>query len=514
MSMRQPFYQRDGFLYFVVIAASALLSCWISVRESVINPDAICYLLSAEKIGEGGLKGAMQLCGQAKWPFYSALIYAFAQASHFSYLMSANLLDGFFTIISVTAFIAIFKEIGANQRICWLAAFTILLSHEFNSVRQYIVRDHGFWAFYLASVLYMLRYFRTVSLLNAAGWSISLLLATLFRIEGAIFLLMLPFTTWFLRADSWCERIKQFLSMYALTLIIALAGAVYLLLHPQRTLSEWGRLHEVVLQLQHGAVMIMERYQATKAALAQHVLTPSAMRDAGLVLLVTLTVWYLINVIGNLSWIYSGLVVYAWASKAMQIAKQAKLVLMSYVFVNLVVTFCFFAQNLFLAKRYLIAFTLILMMWVPFALNRLLQWPAGWRKRAVLSLVSLAILASALGGIVDFGRSKKHIRAAGDWLAVHVPPQARLYCNDIQTMYYSRHFGYQVFERAIAYGEMDTIAHGKWKQYDYAALRVNAKEENASAVLNELPMRPLVVFENERGDRVLIYKIRNEEKKP
>ena len=74
----------------------------------------------------------------------------------------------------------------------WFALGVILLSHQFNSVRQYIVRDHGFWAFYLVSLYFLLKYVEDVSWKNALAWSASLLMATLFRIEGAIFLLTLP----------------------------------------------------------------------------------------------------------------------------------------------------------------------------------------------------------------------------------------------------------------------------------------------------------------------------------
>ena len=75
----------------------------------------------------------------------------------------------------------------------WLAAGVILLSHELNSVREYIIRDHGFWTFYLSSLFFLLRFFKKPIKSYALGFSLSLAIATLFRVEGSLFLLFLPF---------------------------------------------------------------------------------------------------------------------------------------------------------------------------------------------------------------------------------------------------------------------------------------------------------------------------------
>ncbi len=145
----------------------------------------------------------MHLCDQSKWPFYSVLIYAIARLTHFSYLNSAFLLNGFFTLISVLTFINLVNQLSKNQRVVWLAAAVILLAQEFNAVRTDIVRDHGFWAFYLLSVLFLLKYFRQ-SELNffswpfSFGWAICLIVATLFRVEGVIFLILMPFAVFFM----------------------------------------------------------------------------------------------------------------------------------------------------------------------------------------------------------------------------------------------------------------------------------------------------------------------------
>jgi hypothetical protein len=508
MSKASTFFQREYFVYFFAITVSLLLSFWIDYRESVINPDAICYLISAQTVGQSGISGAMHVCGQAKWPFYSVLIYGLVQISHFSYPVAAYVLDALFSALSVVFFIRIAKELGATRSVMWLAALVILLSHEFNSIREYIIRDHGFWAFYLASVLFLLRFFKAPAWQAALGWSISLLIATLFRIEGAIFLLTLPFLILFHTRYALRQRFNFFFMLNLPMLLIGFVIGAWLVLHPQQTLDKLGRVVEVKAQLQHGWLMMAERYQATKASLSEHVLTNDSAKEAGFILFLVLLVWYLISVISNVSFAYGLLVVYAWLRKASPFTFAALLVLGGYLIVNVAITFGFLAERLFLSKRYLVALSLILMCWVPFALQDLIQkWP-GLRHRFFLSVVTLFILFSSAGGMFDFGYSKSYIHEAGDWIANNVPANANLYANDYQLMYYSQHFGNSIFEKHITYVHLETIAENKWKQYDYLALRLSKhKESKTASILAGIHLTPIQVFSNKRGDQVAIYKV-------
>ncbi len=92
-------FNREQKIYLFAIFTSVLLSLLLGYRNSVINPDGICYVLGAEFLNNGSLKEVMQLCPQSKWPFYSTLIYALGRLSHLSYGMSAHLLNAFLSLI-------------------------------------------------------------------------------------------------------------------------------------------------------------------------------------------------------------------------------------------------------------------------------------------------------------------------------------------------------------------------------------------------------------------------------
>ncbi len=489
-------------IYSIAALFSILLSIWAVLKTVVINPDAICYLYSAQAM-EKGLTIASHLCEQAKWPFYSVLIFGFTELTHFSSIHAAYVLDGFFSLVTVIAFIAIVDSFTKRVQIVALSACVILLAHDFNGLRVEIIRDHGFWAFYLVSLFFALRYLTQKgngSWFNALLWSMSLIVATLFRIEGAVFLLVFPLAAFFDTRQTIIQKIKTFFQLNTLTLFVGFALCVWLMLHPTQSL---GRLTEIQFQLQHGMIELIQSFHQTANALGAHVLNGFSARDADWIAIGMLVVWYVFIVISNVSPIYAILIMYAWIKKSARLTHETQWVLWTYILINSLITFIFFVDNLFLAKRYLMALSLVLMLWVPFALDHLIVQKRKW----LLFLSILLIVIYGLGGIFDFGHSKKYIREGGDWLALHVSPEQKIYSNDYQLLYYSNHVGDSIFSVGKKFEDLKSISNGKWRQYDYIALRVSQNELKNNAIVREIKLTPIVIYQNDRNDQVRIYEI-------
>ena len=331
-------------------------------------------------------------------------------------------------------------------------------------------------------------------------WSASLIIATLFRIEGLFFLLTLPFITLFLSSKSFYTRILLFLKLHTLTLIAVCMFGIWFLSHSQEVLP-LGRLSELQSQLMHGFSAIPMHFQFNKTILAQYVMSKYAAHDASLVLSLTLCCWYIVNIILNLSLIYTALLIYAWCKKTLVLSQSARWVVWGYIFINIVITATFLLQHMFLSKRYLIALSLTFMLWVPFALEHLYQ---QWQVRKwPFVLAVLCILASAYGGIHDRGASKVFKREAGDWLATQLPKSASLYSNDYQVMYYSNHFGNNIFSKATEYLTQNKT---NIEKYDYVALRIDKKGAEKHNLKIKVLGQPIKIFTNKRGDQVVIYK--------
>ncbi len=505
--IRAPF-----FLYFTATFSSIMLSIWLIATYDVINPDGICYLKSAAVFNNAGFVAAKQLCGQAKWPFYSILIASLVKLSamQLSYFSAAMVINSFFSLLTVLVFISIVRHLTPSIRVQWLALFVIVCAHEFNALRPDVIRDHGYWAFYLLS-LYILLKFSAADLgrwVYAILWGFTIGIATLFRIEGAMFILLIPVWAFFFPFclnKNWIARFQQFLQLETV-FFIGLIG-LFFWHHSFSTLSS-GRFAEVIFQLKQGPILLVNLFLTRANALGSHVLSIYSASDAVSILFVTLFVWYFISIFLNLTFVYAILVIFAWYKNLAKLNRQSTSVIWSYITVNGLITAIFFAENMFLSKRYLIALSLTLMLWVPFALDRLLS---HWRQyRIVFFGVLFLIFYYAISGVVHFGPSKKYLREAGDWLATHATQKEKIYSNDYQLLYYTQHIGNEIFALESQYNHLSMISDKKWQAYDWLALQFNHHEIDkgvAKKILQDFPMQPIVVFYNNRGDTVYIFHV-------
>lgn len=503
MKLFISFYERPPYIFLFTIFSSLLLSYWLGIYHNVVNLDGICYLQSAQTLEHANLQTAMQVCPQAKWPFYSILIFLVTKFISLSTISAAFLVNTFFSAMTVCVFICLVKELQGNTRTLWFAVLTILLFHEFNNIRQYVVRDHGFFAFYLLSLLFYLRFVRFPYFYLAIAWSGSLVMATLFRIEGAVFLILMPFCIFFVRQIPLRKRFFSYLKLNLLLFLLSILLALLLFTNPE--IIKASRLVEIHAQIFSAFNLMMNPFQAAKVTLSKHVFTSGFSQDATLVLSLVLISWYSVLLIKNLSWIYFLLIAYGLHQRFIN-----SIAILGYIIINIMVSFVFLAEHFFLSKRYLVPLSLILLLWIPFVLNRLWEYKNQSEYKPYFSGSIIIILLCALGGIFEFGHSKFYLRQAGEWLANNVPKNAVIYSNQPQVRFYSKHFPDALDNSFIEQDQTNFVLNRQWRQYDYLALDLKKKNINKiSTLLAEMDILPQLIFTNTRGDQVRIYKLPN-----
>jgi hypothetical protein len=75
-------------------------------------------------------------------------------------------------------------------------------------------------------------------------------------------------------------------------------------------------------------------------------------------------------------------------------------------------------------------------------------------------------------------------------------------------MYYSKHFGNDIFVKQRDFSDLNILHHGQWKQYDYLAIRLNKITlATEAALLQEMGDKPVIIFySNHDKDQVRIYR--------
>lgn len=488
---------------FPIYLISALISLIISFityfKIAVINPDGICYLKSAESLPKG-YAYMTHLCDQAYRPFYSILIFLVHQLSHLSYFYSSFLLNSFFSLVSVCLFIAIIATIHQQKRLMLLASLVILASHSFNALRPEIIRDHGYWTFYLLSIFALLHYFRSTigsfaSWMWAFFWGSALMVAALFRIEGSIFLLLIPFVA-LMYPISISKRLYAFIQLNSLFLFALVSLYFIFLLMPKFNLFHY--VQSSLMHRLHELKMLKTIFFNTVSALNIHVLSVYAKSDAPFILVMLFFVWYVFLTITTLTLLYTLFFIYAVMKKLCPHKAMTTKIIWGYIIVNVFVTGLFLEQNLFLSKRYLIALCLTLMIFIPFALENLLIKYKN--KRNVLYIIIGLLIINTLGGLVSFGYSKSYIKEAANWSAKMIPKNAKLYSNDIVYLYYTNHDGDHLFQK---------IKKTNNQTYDYIALKYDAHDNtNTPLLLKQSSVQLIKKFSNKRQDAIAIYKVK------
>jgi hypothetical protein len=488
----------DYLVYWASALISITLSLWINHHVVLLNPDAICYLQSAETFSHQGLLAAMSLCGQSQWPFYYVFIAGIVKLTGFSYEHSAFILNGIFSVLTVLIFIRIVSLFSHKKTVLGFAALIILLFHEWNSIKSDVIRDHGFWFFYLLSIFFLLQYVRQKTETNAVLWGVSLVMATLFRIESIIFLAFIPWIIFF-ENESYIARAKHFLQLNSVLFLTAIVLLAAIMVHPNLYLNRLNEFREHI-QISH----LIHHYMVLADGLGQSILGRS-FNDRYIIYFLMLLGWYLWMVVSTLSFIYFVLILFSWGKKLLPPFSNMRLVLWSYVAINVFITFIFLVENQFLSKRYLLALALTTMIWIPFSLEYLSkQWI---QRKWPLILVLFGIGAYGLSGIVHLSDSKQYVRDAGDWLQTHVPVVASIYSNDYQLMYYSHHFENDIFVKQHEFSELSSLQNNQWKRYDYLALHLNEKTLlQQAALLDQMKDLPVIVFNGKHHqEQIRIY---------
>lgn len=477
---------------------SIVLSAWAVFIDDVVNNDGILYLRSAELLGRGEWRTALELY---KWPLYSLLISAVSQVTSLSLEHAAQLLNAALIALVVVGFLTLIRDVGGDRKTMIAAAFVILLYPGLNEYRSFVIRDFGYLALYLFSLLLFIRNLRSPHWGFTVGWTGAMLLASLFRIEGFVFLLLLPLLQQLRRATGLSAKVSVF---------VALAIVSFLLI----TAAGWWIFAGVALPDPTTIGILYEditsKLSEKTAAIAGQFPDRYSRDYAHTVLAVTLAVMLLTETLVTLTPLYALLTCHALYRKLIFPVQGIKAIWLWMIVLNLGILAAIVLIRFFLTGRFPLALSLTLMLAVPFSLVALYE---SWRRNRtkpitenwVFPVVCALIVLMGLAGLYQ-PTNKAHLKQAGLWVKQHVQVESEFFSNNAVVTFYS---GRNSRQRISSYSREQTIDFvntKKWLDYDYVALRVGS-EDDSTFVKQSLKQEPVAKFENRRGNKVVIFRI-------
>lgn len=483
---------------WVATLFSVLVTVLVIHKPKPFNYDFMVYYRAAQAYIEQGWHAAMAIY---PWPFYSVLIAALSHWTSLSLLTSAHVLSVIFFIGISFFFMTLLKELGASRPVEWVGALVISFSPLLNTYRLMLIRDPGYWAFYLLSLLFFIRYFRQLTWRYNLAWVISMSIAMLFRIEGAIFLMLAPLIV-LARTDlGFGQRCLYVLKAYTVPMLFCLMIGIFSL-HQDGHL---GRLQQVIDQVQHGFIVLYQTFQQHSALLAQSgALSIWSVEYARVFMIGGLLWFYGYILFKTINVFYLMIVSYGVAQRVIQDELGSVRVLWGYILINVILSLLFLGESFFLSDRYIFPIVLVLMLWLPFAVGRIYNnWKTQpkttklyQRSRVWLALLVLLFGSYVIGGIVYFFVNDKeaYIKSAGQWAQQTIPAQATVFTNESRLIVYMGRKGlFGAYALNFGPAALNQNYQTTWSHYDYLMMNlegnVTTQQQALTTVIGHPPLR-------------------------
>lgn len=489
------------------ICASFVLVYWTLLWEPTINLDGIIYIKTAALLSNGNWQGAYE---SYNWLFYPWLIAMLGKLGGMGLESAAHLLTAVFAAILTYAFITIIAETGGNRLTLLIAALVIVFHPELNEERYQVIKDHGYWALYLLSILTYLRYYKSPDWRNGILWGLLMAVATLFRIEGIVFLISLPLVGLVCLHWSWQKRLLFFLRANSFAFLLLTTIIIFYFLYPEL----FHKYRENFLERfsYYDFYSITTMLNNKSAILIKALLGKWADEYALYIILAIPLIIFSAQILKALTPIYVIILIIATrlSSRFPQPKYITPFIWICLLNLGLLAGFMFSSKHFFLQMRYVIPLMLVVLIWIPYILSSIYnKWQnenhKSLKKCWKYYILAFLLAANALEGIVYLpGHSKLYVKEAGLWLKENMPKQADLYTNNKKILYYCGHCSSNhKFKSALTQSD---LVHLTTSQHNYLALWTkHGKSPEVNLISTTLGARPIKVFGNKRNDRVSIF---------
>lgn len=459
-----------------VVALSLLITFLVlKLNHDPVNVDGILYIEVIKLYTAQGLEAATALY---PWPFYPVLLATLSQLFHVN-LVNLDLLNlalwvnNIFVTITLIFWLAILKEFKVSRTVLLWGACLILLYPPLNHLRDFVIRGPGYWAFLFSGLWCLFQFIKSPCWQYTALYSLLLLIATLFRFEGAIIWCMAPIIFFFFKDLSLRQKTRYFLHHELLFFMVVFFVFFWKMSHPTQSISQLEEIHA------------FQTYFEEQSQLFALQFSSAFVGNFFVVFIKTITPLYLF------------LVIYGWIKHRLSPSPQRTLFFWL-LFIQFCIPLGFYLQMGIITDRYLLPFCLTLSLLAPIAFSYL--------SRRFLLGVLIILAVMACDGIVRFGYSKAYLTEAGLWLKQHSQASDKIYSNSSEVLFYAENptIDWQMTPSPAKIS--NPLQDSGWKSYNYLAIRLNGKDDNTLQQLeHQLSQQPIKTFRNKRDDKVVIF---------
>ena len=466
----------------LITLLGVLIACQvIHIQHGWINDDSVLYFEMARLFSMGEWKQGVAMFS---WPLYPVLISVVHQLTQFEIQTSAQILNVLFFAITTYSFISLIRLAGGDKITILCGGFLLLSSsYIVGDVLPMLMRDQGFWAMFLASLVYFIQFYRHKKLSHALLWQTCAILAVLFRIEAITFLLCLPFALFQQREFTIKQKLTHFFQINLLPIFVLVLMLGTLPLVPSVHLSDFGRLQEVVTIIPRMLTDVAQTFNSKANIMSEKVLGGFLENYGMMGIFVSLTFIVIFKVISLIGWPVAGIIALSRniGSSTQLMQQDTRVVLYWTSALALLNAGVIIASVFVLSGRYIIALGLILHIFAAFYLAsitekvRSKQIKKPWQK--ILLFIFLALLTfSAIKNILPKRAGYNFEQDAVAYLKHQQIPNNKVFFVTPRSRYYA---GAPYAGRGYVYWDymLTAVTDGSIYQYDYLAINLDIDEQ-------------------------------------
>jgi len=423
-------------LHAVIVLFAILLAAQMQyIQHGWINPDSVLYFESARLFAVGQWKEAVQVWN---WPLYPLLIAAVHKTSHLGIQTSAQVLNVLFFGLTAFSFTQIIRLAGGRQ-LTMAAGALILFSSQYivGDVLEMLMRDEGFWAFYLGGLAFFIRFYQQLRFRDAILWQLCAIIATLFRIEAITYLVLLPAIFLFSANFTVKERIRYFFTGHALNIFLALALILAVTLHGDVSIKSFGRLQEVFTLNLYDE--LTHKLFSKAAVMSNEVLGKYLNEFAVQGLLLTFLYVIFAKTVSAAGFVNLIMAVFTVKNRNALVESKAYSALIYAALISLANMALIITKVFVLSSRYVVGLAFILMILASFQFTSILkrQHPAKSPKLKWLAMALLVfMLLGLISNVLPKSEGYNYMQDAAAWVKANNTGNKPVFSDESRIRYY------------------------------------------------------------------------------